>query len=180
MYFDALTVHSLRDELRAKVLGGRIQHVHLPGDLALALDIYAQGTRHWFYCSVQPQRARAHLVAARPPRTSDAVAPLLLLLRKYADGARIDFVEQPPLERILRLGLTNRLADDTVVQTELVFELMGRQSNVILLDQDGAILDAFRRVTTEMSRTRTVQPRWRYTPPPAQERSCCERLPCGC
>src|SRR5436190_10437191 len=132
MYLDALTVLALRDELRATILGGRVQHVHLSDERAMALEIYAQGTRHWLYCSVDPRQPRAHLVAERPPRTSDAVTPLLLLLRKYADGARVEFVEQPPLERILRVGLANRLAGGTPAGTELVVELLGRQSNLVL------------------------------------------------
>src|SRR5919205_203058 len=111
MYLDALTVLALRDELRATILGGRVQHVHLSGERAVAFEVYAQHARHWFYCSAEAQQPRAHLVSERPARTSDAVTPLLLLLRKYADGARVDYVEQPALERILRIGLANRLAD---------------------------------------------------------------------
>ena len=88
MNLDALTLAAVRDELRARLLGGRVQHVHLPGDLGLALEVYAQGRSHWLYCSAHPQHARLHLVSQRPPRTSDAVTPLLLLLRKYVDGAR--------------------------------------------------------------------------------------------
>jgi predicted ribosome quality control (RQC) complex YloA/Tae2 family protein len=170
MYLDALTVLALRDELRATVLGGRVQHVHLSSELAVAIEVFAQGTRRWLYCAADPQRPRAYLTGERPPRTSDVVTPLLLLLRKYVDGARLDYVEQPELERILRLGFANRLPDGTLVRTELVVELLGRQSNLVLVHEDGAILDVARRVTPEMSRTRTLLPHWRYTPPPPQER----------
>jgi len=168
MYFDALTVLAVRDELSATLLGGRVQHVHLPDDQSLALEVYAEGQRHWLYANWQPQQARVHLVAERPARASDHVTPLLLLLRKYAGGARIEAVEQPPLERILRLRLFNRLLDGTLVRTELVVEVLGRQSNVILLDEDGAVLDAARRVDPEASRTRVILPHWRYAPPAPQ------------
>ena len=72
MYLDALTVLALRDELRATILGGRVQHAHLSGERTVALEVYAQHTRHWLYCSVDPQQPRAHLVSERPARTSDA------------------------------------------------------------------------------------------------------------
>ena len=167
MYFDALTVLAVRDELRAAVLGGRIQHVHLPDDQSLALEVYAEGARRWLYANWQPQQGRLHLVGERPARASDRVTPLLLLLRKYADGARIDSIEQPPLERILEIGLATRLTDGRPAHTRLVVEVLGRQCNVILVDEDGTILDAARRVGGAESRTRTILPRWRYAPPPA-------------
>src|SRR5262245_30613960 len=131
MNYDALTVAAVRDELRATILGGRVQHVHLPDELGLALEVYTQGRRPWLYCSAHPQRARAHLVTERPSRPSDAVSPLLLLLRKYVDGARLDAIEQPPLERILRLRFSRRSPDGTLWQTDLVVEAMGRHSNLI-------------------------------------------------
>lgn len=167
MNFDALTVAAVRDELRAKVLGGRVQHVHLPDELGLALELYAQGRSHWLYCSAHAQHARAHLVSERPPRTSDAVSPLLLLLRKYVDGARLDAIEQPPLERILRLQFSRRAPSGESWHTELVIEAMGRYSNLILLEQDGSVMDAAKRITAAQSRVRTILPRQRYDPPPA-------------
>src|SRR5687767_7052949 len=167
MNFDALTVAAVRDELRAKVLGGRVQHVHLPDELGLALELYAQGRSHWLYCSAHAQHARAHLVSERPPRTSDAVSPLLLLLRKYVDGARLDAIEQPPLERILRLQFSRRAPSGELWHTELVIEAMGRYSNLILLEQDGSVMDAAKRITAAQSRVRTILPRQRYDPPPA-------------
>src|SRR5919197_6598017 len=143
---DALTLAAVRDELRAAVLGRRVQHAHHPDDLAIALEVYAQGATRWLYCSAHPQRARIHLAAQRPARTSDAVSPLLLLLRKHVDGARLDAVEQPPLERIIHLRFGKRSPDGQLWRTELVVEVMGRRSNLILVADDGSILDAAKRI----------------------------------
>lgn len=170
MNFDALTMSCVRDELRATLLGGRLQHVHHPDELGVALEIYALGRSRWLYCSAHTQHARVHLVSERPPRTSDAVSPLLLLLRKYADGARVEAIEQPALERIIRLQLSKRTPDGALRRIELVVEVMGRHSNLILVDKDGAIMDAAKRITPELSRVRTVRPQQRYTLPPAQQK----------
>ncbi|MBI3974735.1 MAG: NFACT family protein [Chloroflexi bacterium] len=166
MNVDAITLAAICDELRATVLGGRMQHVHHPDELGLALELYAAGERRWIYCSAHPQRARLHLVEAKPPRTSDAVSPLLLLLRKYVDGAWLEDVLQPPLERIVHLRFRKRMPEGVFAETEFVVEAMGRQSNLILLDADGSILDAAKRITPAMSRVRTVLPQLRYEPPP--------------
>ena len=104
-----------------------------------------RGSR-WLYASAHPQRARLHLVSARPPRPADEVTPLLLLLRKYVDGGRLDAVSQPELERIARLDFSRRAPTGEVWQTTLVVEVLGRQSNLVLLDTDGTVMDAARRV----------------------------------
>lgn len=181
MNVDAITLAAVRDELAALV-GGRVQHVHLPDELGLALEVYAGGERRWLYCSAHPQRARVHLVAGRPGRASDLVSPLLLLARKYVAGGRLEAVEQPPLERVLRLRFSRRHddgvsrgsrsaddgVDDAISKVDLVVEVMGRNSNLILVDAAGTVMDAARRVTAEMSRVRPVLPRLRYEPPPPQ------------
>ena len=152
MNVDALTIGAICAELQATVLGGRVQHAHLPDEYGLALELYAvgggpqgregaQGARgsRWLYASAHPQRARLHLVSARPPRPADEVTPLLLLLRKYVDGGRLDAVSQPELERIARLEFSRRAPSGEVWQTTLVVEVLGRQSNLVLLDTDGTV-----------------------------------------
>ncbi|HEX2327017.1 MAG TPA: NFACT RNA binding domain-containing protein, partial [Chloroflexota bacterium] len=124
----------------------------------------------WLYASAHPQRARLHLVSARPPRPADEVTPLLLLLRKYVDGGRLDAVSQPELERIARLDFSRRAPTGEVWQTTLVVEVLGRQSNLVLLDTDGTVMDAARRVGPQQSRSRTVLPQQRYIPPPPPDR----------
>lgn len=182
MNFDALTVGAVCDELRATLLGGRVQRVHLPDEHGLAVELYAQGGgakaegtegprgARWLYASAHPQRARLHLVSARPPRPSDDVTPLLLLLRKYVDGGRLDAVTQPELERIVRLDFTKRAPAGELWRTTLVVEVLGRQSNLILLDADGTVMDAARRVGPQQSRSRIVLPQRRYDPPPVPDR----------
>src|SRR5262245_45159119 len=104
MYFDALTLTAVVDELRVAVLGGRIQRVLLPSLLSVALEIYAHGRRHHLYLSAHPQLVRVHLSNAKPSRGVDRETPLLLLLRKYVVGGRITAIEQPELERVMLLS----------------------------------------------------------------------------
>ena len=68
MYVDALTLAAIRAELTQRVVGSRVQRVHLPEPLGLALQLYGPGGAHWLLCSAHPQHARTHLVADRPDR----------------------------------------------------------------------------------------------------------------
>lgn len=105
MYFDALTLAAVSDELRATILGGRIQRVLLTGPLSIGLEVYAQRQRWQLLASAHPQAARVHLVRGRLTRGVAQATPLLLLLRKYALGGRIVALEQPPFERILLISI---------------------------------------------------------------------------
>ncbi|MEI7644667.1 MAG: NFACT RNA binding domain-containing protein [Chloroflexales bacterium] len=108
MYFDALTIAAVADELRETILGGRIQRVLQTGPLSIGLEIYCHGQRHQLLASAHPQLARVHLVRARLTRGIEQDTPLLLLMRKYLLGGRVVAVEQPALERILLLSIAKR------------------------------------------------------------------------
>ncbi|NNJ12670.1 fibronectin/fibrinogen-binding protein [Chloroflexales bacterium ZM16-3] len=108
MYFDALTIAAVADELRETILGGRIQRVLQTGPLSIGLEIYNHGQRHQLLASAHPQLARVHLVRARLTRGIEQDTPMLLLMRKYLLGGRVVAIEQPTLERILLLSIAKR------------------------------------------------------------------------
>ncbi|NJN16446.1 MAG: fibronectin/fibrinogen-binding protein [Oscillochloris sp.] len=105
MYFDALTLTAVADELRETIIGGRIQRVLLTGPLSIGLEIYAQRRRYQLLASAHPQLARVHLTTNRLSRGVEQETPLLLLLRKYVLGGRITAIEQPQLERVLMVSI---------------------------------------------------------------------------
>ena len=179
--YDALTTAAISDELNSLLVDARIQGAAQIDALSIVLEVYARHRRWWLTLSADPQLARVVLSAERVAGDAERVTPLLLLLRKYARGGRIVSVSQPRYERILRVSIAKPLegnkhgdgegvghAAQDLVYTELVAELMGRRSNLIYLDADGRILEAVKRVTSSMSRVRTVRPNQPYTPPPPQ------------
>lgn len=90
---------------------------------------------------------------------------LCMLLRKHLSGAKILSLEQDGLERIVRIKLqaVNELGD--LVGFTLVVEIMGRYSNIILVDGNGIIIDALKRVDEGKSHVRTVMPGEPYAAP---------------
>jgi len=80
-------------------------------------------------------------------------------------------IDQPGLERvvILTLDTVDELGESG--RRRLVFECMGRYSNLILLDGQERIIDCLRRVDMEMSERRQVLPGLFYHLPPAQEKA---------
>ena len=109
MFFDALTIAAVREELSARVGGGRVQQVRAVGPLALSLEIYAQHRRAPVLFSAHAQHARVHLLAQAPSRDPGVQTPFLLLLRKYVRGATLQTIEQPQFERVLTFTFTKVL-----------------------------------------------------------------------
>ncbi|HMM41202.1 MAG TPA: NFACT RNA binding domain-containing protein [Thermomicrobiales bacterium] len=183
--YDVLTIAAIVDECNSLLANARIQQVLHVDARTIAFELYAARRRRWLVMSIHPDDAGFWLSSERIDADPERVSPLLLLLRKYARGGRIVALSQPPFERIIRLSIakptkaTNR--DDEVededdgdielTTTELHVELMGRRSNIILVDADGRILDAIKRVSPEMSRVRTIRPRQAYAAPPPQDRA---------
>ena len=93
-----------------------------------------------------------------------------MLLRKQLMGGRIQSVRQIGGDRVLHIDIdtVDELGDH--VLRRLILEMMGRHSNLILVDGEGKILDAARHVNAEMSRVRQIQPGLPYQPPPAQDK----------
>ncbi|HSJ58399.1 MAG TPA: NFACT family protein [Anaerolineae bacterium] len=166
MYFDALTMSCVAGELRRAVVGGRVQQVVLPDDLTVGFEIYANHQRHYLLASAHAEQGRLHLSSEKLRRGADRETGLLLLLRKYARGALLAQVEQPPSERIARLEFDH----PEWGCTDLMVEVMGRHSNVILVDPDGRVLDAVKRVRPDMSSVRPILPGTQYEPPPPQDK----------
>ncbi len=166
MYCDALTVSALVAELREKLIDGRVQRVLMVDPLTVGLELYAQQQRHYLILSAQPEQGgRAHLVSHKLRRGVDTASPLLLRLRKHARGAHLIAVEQPAAERILRLTLQGH--DATVM---LIAELMGRLSNIILIEEDTTILECIKYIPARQNRYRVLLPGHPYVPPPLQQK----------
>lgn len=167
MPMDAICLSAVAGEIRAAVVGGRIDKIHQPGRDEVVLAVRGNQGNCKLFLSANPSHPRAQLtdISRENP---DKPPMFCMLLRKHLTGARINALEQPPMERVLQLVLeaTDELGDR--VERRLVLEAMGRHSNLILLDQNGRIIDCLRRVDSDMSAKRQVLPGLFYHLPPTQ------------
>ncbi len=163
MHYDALTAAAIAAEWTEALVGGRIDKVFQPDAWSLALLVRSHGQNWQVYLSCNPRFARAHLVRERKLGSGfDEPSAFVMLLRKHLESARITAIGQTPLERMLELQTSHA----STPPRRLIIELLGRQSNAILVDEAGIVLGALRHVTAEMSRTRVVLPHRPYVPPP--------------
>lgn len=169
MPMDGLTTGFAARELNEILRDGRIDKITQPERDTIVLVIRAGGTNHRLLLCASPNNARCHLTMSSFSNPLEPPA-MCMLMRKQITGARIQEIRQVEGDRIVYVDLdaVNELGDH--VLRRLVLEIMGRHSNLLLLDESGRILEATRHVNPEMSRVRQIQPGMTYLPPPAQDK----------
>ena len=169
MPMDGLTVGFAARELNETLRGGRIDKITQPERDTVVLVIRAGGANHRLLLCASPNNARCHLTMGS---FSNPLEPptLCMLMRKQLAGARITEIRQVGGDRIIHVDMdtVNELGDH--VLRRLVLEIMGRHSNLLMLDENGRIMEATRHVNPEMSRVRQIQPGMAYLPPPVQDK----------
>ena len=178
MPMDGLTVGFAARELDRTLKGGRVDRITQPERDAVVMVIRAGSENHRLLLCASPNNARCHLTAGNFSNPLEPPA-LCMLMRKQLTGARVTEIRQEAGDRIVRIDLdaVNELGDH--VLRRLVLEIMGRHSNLMLLDENGRILEAARHVNAEMSRVRQIQPGMVYQAPPAQNKLNPETLNSG-
>ncbi len=150
-------------ELDSTLRGGVVSRVHQPDARNIIFKVFARGRQHNLIISTHPTLSRIHLTARRYPNPP---VPLRFcaFLRSRLNDARIERLSQLDDERIVRIGFVKRDKEDreTTYRYTLVAELTGKSSNVILLDEDGVVLDALRYF--HPGAARTVVPGVRLAP----------------
>lgn len=169
MPMDGLTLGFVARELNEKLIGGRIDKVTQPEKDALVLLIRSQNQNFKLLLCASPNNARCHLT------WQNYVNPLeppmfCMLMRKHLQGGRIQKIQQLNGDRILHITVENADELGVLVHPTLILEIMGRHSNLTVVDENGRIIDAIRHVSGDMSRLREVLPGLTYLPPPSQDK----------
>ena len=149
MTMDGLNLFAASREI-AWLAGGKIEKIHQPEKDELVLAVRAGGNHYRLLLSANPSHARAQLTGSKRANPLDAPAFCMLLRRRIA-GGRILSVTQPHMDRVLEITIEaqNELGD--LAPYRLIGEIMGKYSNIILVNDQGRILDAIRRVGPGMS-----------------------------
>ena len=170
MPLDALCLSGVVAELKPILTGAKIDKIHQPGrdEIILALRLGRGNGRLLLSASPNHPRLQMTELSRENP---DAPPMFCMLLRKHLMGGRILSVEQPHLERIveLRLEVLDELGDRK--ERRLILEAMGRRANLVLVDDQGRIVDCLRRVDGDMSAQRQLLPGLFYRLPPAMDKA---------
>ena len=170
MPLDAITIKAVTDELSEKIVGGRIDKVQQPERSMLLISLRSQGENMKLLLSAGTGTSRVQLTKASYENPQEP--PMFcMLMRKHLIGAHIVSVEQPDNERMMVITLD--CYDELGVRSRkrLIAELIGRSSNVILVGEDGRIIDCMRRMDFAGDATRRLLPGMIYKLPPVQPKT---------
>ena len=159
----------LKKEMEEVLIGAKIDKIYQPSreELILALRWNSGSGKVLFSSSASAPRVHFTEAAIDNPK---APPMFCMLMRKHLTGAKLVSIEQFGLERLLHFSFStyNELGDPVVLK--LAVEIMGRHSNIILIGDDGRIIDSIKRVTADMSSVRQVMPGMTYVFPPQQNK----------
>ena len=168
MSLDGISMHPLAIELDRAVAGGRIDRINQPSKQSIVMSLRLPGKNVLLHITINPQNPAMHLIDKAPENPPEP--PMFcMVLRKHLETGRIAGVRQYGLDRLLIMDIDFLSAGGRIITKTLVVELMGKYSNIILV-QDGIIIDALRKVGTNSSRVRTVLPGDEYALPPQQDK----------
>ncbi|HLK55064.1 MAG TPA: NFACT RNA binding domain-containing protein, partial [Chthonomonadaceae bacterium] len=163
--FDSLTLRAVVWELQSRLVGGQVQEVRQPDPTEIWLSIRHRGESHYLTLSADARFARVHLMHATR-KNAPTPPTFCMALRKYLEGGHVLSVRQRDFDRIfeMQVGFTTDAGSPATVT--LIAELMGKHSNLILLDAEGRIIDAAKRISLRVNRVRQTLPSLPYQLPP--------------
>lgn len=169
MALDGLVLANVVHELNTELIGGRIDKIHQIEKEDILITIRNQGNSYKLLLTANSNYPRLHLSTLA--KNNNTEPPMFcMLLRKHLGGGKLLGITQPDMERIVTLSIeaTNELGDKEVKL--LTIEIMGRHSNIILMKQDGTIIDSIKHISSDKSSIREVLPNRTYSRPPSQDK----------
>jgi len=169
MALDGITISHIVHELKAKILGGRVDKIYQPERDEIIMAIRSLGDNYKLLLTANSSNPRIHFTDVQ--KSNPIQAPMFcMILRKHLSGGRIIEIKQPNFERIIEIYVesTSELKDMSV--KKLIIEIMGKHSNIIVVDSYGVILDSIKHVSHDKSSVREVLPNKKYVYPPAQNK----------
>lgn len=166
MSFDGFFLHHMTKELQDQLLFGRIQKVNQPFERELVLGIRSNRKNYKLLLSAHPVFGRLQLTESdfENPKFPNTYT---MLMRKYLQGATIESIEQVENDRVLEITVSNKNEIGDHIKVTLVIEIMGKHSNIILIDKnESKIIESIKHVGFSQNTYRTILPGSTYIAPP--------------
>lgn len=175
MPFDGVVTKCVADELSEILTGGRVEKIFQPEADEINIIIRSRNQNLRLLLSASANYSRIHITSS--VKENPATPPVFcMLLRKYLSGGKITGIDFYDYERMIGINIEslNELGD--LSTKKLLIEIMGRHSNIILVNQDNKIIDSIKHVDNEVSSVREVMPGRTYEMPPKQNKISPEHL----
>ena len=169
MAFDGIVTKAITSEL-SQLAGARIDKVFEPNKNTIVLGMYQNGINYALNICIDSQYCRINLTTHQ--KSNPQVAPnFCMLLRKNLIGLKLKNIITFDLERLIILEFEGFDDLDDIISKKLVIELMGKHSNIILLDDLNIIIDSLRHIKEIDENFRDILPHTKYSFPASDKLS---------
>jgi len=169
MAIDGLVLSNIVYELQENLIGGKIDKINQPEKDELIFSIRCNKVNHKLLLTTEASNPRIHLtnIVKENPMTPPA---LCMLFRKHLVGGKIIDIKQINMDRVVVITIEHFDEMNDIRQKRIIIEIMGRHSNIILVNEDNLILESIKRVSSAMSSFREVFPGRSYSAPPGSNK----------
>ena len=169
MAFDGIVTKAIVTEL-SELTGARIDKVFEPNKNEIILGLYSEKKNYALDICIESQNCRINLTTNAKPNPQ--VAPnFCMLLRKNLIGLKLKNLITFDLERLVVLEFEGFDDVDDIISKKLIIELMGKHSNIILLDDNNIIIDSMRHIRELDENFRDILPHTKYSFPTSNKKS---------
>lgn len=169
MAYDGVTLYHLINEFKPLLIGGRIRKIYQPEIDEIRLLVNLGNQKKHLLLSANASNPRVYMTEKIKENPS-AAPSFCMVLRKYLLNGTIIDIAQHETDRIMELSVTAKNDFNEIVVRKLLVEIMGRNSNIILVDESMKILDSLKKVGSTSSRYRQILPGRDYVYPPENSR----------
>ena len=170
MAFDGIITSAMVAELNSLIIDSRVEKIYLPNKNEIILSLRKNRENLKLLFSIDASNARFHITntskenPAKPPQ-------FCMVLRKHLQGAKLLKISQYGLDRVIEFVFENIDELGDISRKSLYIELMGKYSNIILINNAKKIIDSMRHVDSTMSSIREVLPARDYILPTTLDKS---------
>lgn len=143
----------------------RINRITQPSDHEFIFQCFGKGRKN-LYVSTHPLYSRIQITELKP-KTNLELTHFLSILRKHLDGGTIKAITQENFDRVFTFEIDHRDDMGVIRPYKLMIELMGRYTNIILVDDEGKVIDALKRLGSFESSDRAIVNGSVYVLPPS-------------
>ncbi|WP_390602545.1 NFACT family protein, partial [Staphylococcus pseudintermedius] len=168
MAFDGMFTRKMVEDLQFLV-SGRIHKINQPENDTIIMVIRQQRQNHQLLLSIHPNFARIHLTTKKYDNPFEP--PMFArVFRKHLEGGRILAIRQIGNDRRIEMDVESKDEIGDTIHRTVILEIMGKHSNLILVNEERKILEGFKHLTPNTNQFRTVMPGFQYEVPPTQHK----------
>lgn len=168
MAFDGIVTQAITHELKNDLIGGKIDKIHQPDKNTILLGIYSNSIHYALNICIDAHNCRINLTTNS--KENPLVAPnFCMLLRKRLIGGKISTIEMYGLERLVKINIETINEFNEIEIKSLIIELMGKHSNIILINDKNIIIDSLRHIWATDTIYRDILPSRTYSFPTSEK-----------